>query len=106
MVSLQHRHAGGHESRDAVSHSDAPPLAAAVVVVLLSAWLPESPRYCMVKGQTERADAIIARMYRWNKRPLPCGKLLPLEGAALTHKEAQQQASAGGCCAALQQTVC
>jgi MFS family permease len=50
-----------------------------VLQLLLLPLVPESPRYLLVKGQTEKAEHALARMLRMCGKPMPDGRLKPLK---------------------------
>lgn len=44
-----------------------------LVVLVMRLWIPESPRWLIVHGQPERADAIVADIEATAQQPLPAG---------------------------------
>jgi MFS family permease len=47
-----------------------------VIVTLLSPLVPESPRFDILYGRSDRALSTIQRMVKWNRKTLPPGKLV------------------------------
>lgn len=45
------------------------------ILLVFYPFLSESPRYLAAKGKTLKAEKILARVAKWNKRKLPNGKL-------------------------------
>lgn len=49
-----------------------------VVLLLLLPLVPESPRYLLVKGKTEQAQAVLKKVMRVSRADMPEGQLQPL----------------------------
>ncbi|XP_033123176.1 synaptic vesicle 2-related protein-like [Anneissia japonica] len=49
--------------------------------ILMSRWLPESARYCMLCGKTAEAYYTLMKVARLNKKSMPPGFLKPIEAA-------------------------
>ena len=47
-----------------------------IVVLCMSQWLPESPRFDIARGMPDRAMATLERVARENGKPMPLGKLV------------------------------
>lgn len=67
-------------------------LVAAVLLLVLSPWLPESPRYHVVKGHMAKAQKVLQHVARWNGVKLPRGTLHRGHG----HATPRATATAGG----------
>eukprot|EP00877_Chromochloris_zofingiensis_P011599 jgi/Chrzof1/6693/Cz19g05280.t1 len=63
-----------------------------VLLLVLSPWLPESPRYHVVKGHMAKAQKVLQHVARWNGVKLPRGTLHRGHG----HATPRATATAGG----------